>query len=268
MAATGFTCMRNSTSRVPRSVFSSIGGFPSSSEHYNNKKFVGLKAARFSESLKSELWGKQIICPREAAAGQRHFHSSALGKAKAASNSSAETLSSGSVQELYVYEINHLDRASPAYLRLSQKPTNHLGDLVPFSNTLYSGCLQKRLGITAGICVLIQNFPEKQGDRYEAIYSFYFGDYGHISVQGPYLTYEESYLAVTGGSGIFNGVRGQVKLNQLVFPFKLFYTFYLEGIPKLPADLLGEPVPPTPEVEPSPAAKAAEPHATVPNYTY
>ncbi|CAL9749493.1 unnamed protein product [Musa acuminata subsp. burmannicoides] len=171
------------------------------------------------------------------------------------------------VQEMCVYEINELDRNSPAYLRLSQKDVNSLGDLVPFSNKVYSGDLQKRLGITAGLCVLIQHVPERVGDRYEAIYSFYFGEYGHISVQGAYLTYEDTYLAVTGGSGVFAGVRGQVKLRQLVFPFKIFYTFYLEGIPDLPEELLCSPVPPSPEVEPTPAAKAAEPHAALNNYT-
>lgn len=171
------------------------------------------------------------------------------------------------VQELCVYEINERDRGSPAYLRLSQKPVNSLGDLVPFSNKLYTGDLQKRVGITAGLCILIQNKPEKKGDRYEASYSFYFGDYGHLSVQGSYLTYEESYLAVTGGSGIFEGAYGQVKLQQLVFPFKLFYTFYLKGIGELPAELLGKAVPPSPAVEPSPAAKACEPHATIANFT-
>jgi len=38
------------------------------------------------------------------------------------------------VQELSVYEINEKDRGSPAYLRLSQKNVNALGDLFPFSN--------------------------------------------------------------------------------------------------------------------------------------
>lgn len=172
------------------------------------------------------------------------------------------------VQELHVYEINERDRGSPAYLRLSQKPVNSLGDLVPFSNKIYSGDLEKRLGITAGLCVLIQHVPEKKGDRYEAIFSLYFGDYGHISVQGPYLTYEDTYLTVTGGSGIFEGVTGQVKLQQLVFPFKIFYTFYLKGISDLPKELVnGKPVTPSPDVEPSPAAKATEPHATIPNFT-
>ncbi|KAK2663055.1 hypothetical protein Ddye_001629 [Dipteronia dyeriana] len=171
------------------------------------------------------------------------------------------------VQELCVYEINERDRGSPAYLRLSLKFVNSLGDLVPFTNKLYTGDLEKRIGITAGICILVQHKKEKKGDRYEAIYSFYFGEYGHIAVQGPYLTYEDSYLAVTGGSGIFKGVSGEVKLQQLVFPFKIFYTFYLKGINELPEELLGTPVKPTPAVEPTPAAMACHPYATILNYT-
>ncbi|KAK9676149.1 hypothetical protein RND81_11G057900 [Saponaria officinalis] len=171
------------------------------------------------------------------------------------------------VQELYVYEINERDRESPAYLRLSQKQVNSLGDLVPFTNKIYTGDLQKRVGITAGLCILIQNVPEKKGDRYEAIYSFYFGDYGHLSVQGPYLTYEDTCLTVTGGTGVFEGAYGKVKLQQLIFPFKLFYTFYLEGIEDLPEELVVTPVTPSPAVEPSEAAKACEPHAVIPNFT-
>ncbi|CAB4285251.1 unnamed protein product [Prunus armeniaca] len=140
-------------------------------------------------------------------------------------------------QVLHVYEINELNCASPAYLRLT------------------------------GISTLIQNKPEKNGDRYEVAYSFYFGDYGHISAQGAYLTYEDSYLAVTGGSGIFEGVYGQVKLHQLVYhPFKILYTFYLKGIKDLPEQLLGNHVEPSPDVVPTAAAKACEPHATISNF--
>ncbi|KAK1357524.1 Allene-oxide cyclase [Heracleum sosnowskyi] len=181
--------------------------------------------------------------------------------------SSADSQTPAKVQQLCVYEINERDRGSPAYLRLSQKSVNSLGDLVPFSNKIYTGDLQKRVGITAGLCILIQNVPEKKGDRYEATFSFHFGDYGHICVQGQYLTYEDTYLAVTGGSGIFEGVYGQVKLQQLIFPFKLFYTFYLKGIPDLPEELLGAAVAPSPAVEPTAAAKACEAGATILNYT-
>ncbi|XP_076960716.1 allene oxide cyclase, chloroplastic-like [Bidens hawaiensis] len=172
------------------------------------------------------------------------------------------------VHELCVYEINERDRGSPAYLRLGQKPVNSLGDLVPFTNKVYSADLQTRLGITAGICILIKNMPETKSDRYEAIYSFHLGDYGQIAVQGAYVTTEDTYLSVTGGTGVFAGAYGQVKLQQLVFPFKLFYTFYLQGLSAdLPSELLVTPVTPSPAVEASPAAKACEAGATSPNYS-
>ncbi|KAI7748995.1 hypothetical protein M8C21_009901 [Ambrosia artemisiifolia] len=186
---------------------------------------------------------------------------------KSQSNAS-ESSRSTKVHELCVYEINERDRGSPMYLRLGQKPTNSLGDLVPFTNKVYSADLQTRLGITAGICILIKNMPEVKGDRYEAIYSFHLGDYGQISVQGAYVTTEETYLSITGGTGVFAGAYGQVKLQQLVFPFKLFYTFYLQGLAAdLPKELLVTPVPPSPAVEASPAAKGCEAGATSPNYT-
>ncbi|KAL1189655.1 Allene oxide cyclase 3 [Cardamine amara subsp. amara] len=173
------------------------------------------------------------------------------------------------IQELSVYEFNEGDRNSPAILKLGKKPTElGLGDLVPFTNKLYTGDLKKRVGITAGLCVLIQHVPEKNGDRFEANYSFYFGDYGHLSVQGPYLTYEDTFLAVIGGSGIFEGAYGQVKLQQLVYPTKLFYTFYLKGIANdLPVELTGTAVTPSKDVKPTPAAKATEPGATISNFT-
>lgn len=128
--------------------------------------------------------------------------------------------------------------------------------------------MQKRLGISSGICVLIQHVPEKNGDRYEAVYSLYLGKYGHLSIQGPYLTYEDTYLTVTGGSGIFRGAYGQVKLHQIVYPFKIRYTFYLKGIAELPAELTGKPVEPFLGVEASPAAKNLEPEGVIENFTY
>ncbi|KAG7558731.1 Allene oxide cyclase superfamily [Arabidopsis thaliana x Arabidopsis arenosa] len=173
------------------------------------------------------------------------------------------------IQELNVYELNEGDRNSPAVLKLGKKPTELcLGDLVPFTNKLYTGDLKKRVGITAGLCVLIQHVPEKNGDRFEANYSFYFGDYGHLSVQGQYLTYEDTFLAVTGGSGIFEGAYGQVKLRQLVYPTKLFYTFYLKGLANdLPLELTGTAVTPSKDVKPAPEAKATEPSGVISNFT-
>lgn len=175
---------------------------------------------------------------------------------------------SGRIQELSVYELNELDRHSPKILKNAASLTFGLGDLVPFTNKLYTGDLKKRVGITAGLCVVIAHVPEKKGERFEATYSFYFGDYGHLSVQGPYLTYEDSFLAITGGTGIFEGAYGQVKLQQLVYPTKLLYTFYLKGLAgDLPAELTGTPVPPSKDVKPAPEAKTLEPSGVICNFT-
>ncbi|WOH10330.1 hypothetical protein DCAR_0729797 [Daucus carota subsp. sativus] len=242
--------------------FSSPSGAVSGAISTKNVKQLSSTSTRLSVFKKSNSASAGNLSLNLKASAKPSFHCKSL-----ASSQNFSVSDAGKVQELSVYEINERDRGSPAYLRLSQKSVNSLGDLVPFSNKIYTGDLQKRIGITAGLCILIQHVEEKKGDRYEAVYSFYFGDYGHMTVQGQYLTYEDTYLAVTGGSGIFEGVSGQVKLQQLIFPFKLFYTFYLKGIPALPEELLGAAVPPTPAVEPAAAAKACEAGATIANYT-
>ncbi|KAJ8774592.1 hypothetical protein K2173_017038 [Erythroxylum novogranatense] len=245
-----------------KATFSSLKLQTTESQSHKQLGFTHSEAFATTQNQKlSSATNNQTLCSSRRYNSTKAFF---FNKPKTPTESTPKPIK---VQELNVYEINERDRGSPAVLKLSQKQQNSLGDLVPFTNKLYTGDLQRRLGITAGLCVLIQHVPEKKGDRYEAIYSFYFGDYGHISVQGSYLTYQDTYLAVTGGSGIFEGVYGQVKLHQIVFPFKLFYTFYLKGIADLPAELLGTPVPPSPAVEPAPAAKATEPQGTIPNFT-
>ena len=81
------------------------------------------------------------------------------------------------------------------------------------------------------------------------------------------MTFEDSYLAITGGSGIFTGVYGKVKLHQIEFPYKIFYTFYLQGIDSLPEQLTRPHVPPSISVKPSDAAAQCLPGAIAPNFT-
>ncbi|KAI5083408.1 hypothetical protein GOP47_0003151 [Adiantum capillus-veneris] len=180
------------------------------------------------------------------------------------------------VQELTVYEVNQLDRGSPMLLSLSKlatdwynrfriQPLNSLGDLVPFTNKLFDGSLKKRLGITAGIISVMRHYPQNDGLLFEAIYSFYFGDYGHISAKGPYKTHEDTVITVTGGSGIFTGVYGTVQIHNVEYPIVLFYKFQLYGIPKLPKALRWDTVPPAKGVRPS--HTASMPGFALPNFT-
>ncbi|CAN6804450.1 unnamed protein product [Brassica oleracea] len=67
-----------------------------------------------------------------------------------------------------------------------------------------------------------------------------------------YLTYEDTFLAVTaGGTRIFEGVYRQVKLRQPVYPTKLFYSFYLKDLAgDFLAELTRTPVPSSNDVKP------------------
>ncbi|CAN7079594.1 unnamed protein product, partial [Brassica oleracea var. botrytis] len=66
-----------------------------------------------------------------------------------------------------------------------------------------------------------------------------------------YLTYEDTFLAVTaGGTGIFEGAYRQVKLRQPVYPTKLFYSFYLKDLAgDFLAELTRTPVPSSNDVK-------------------
>jgi allene oxide cyclase len=206
---------------------------------------------------------------------------------------------SDKVQTFSVYEINELDRESPAYLGFSifnfnkkitggflgwlknaentLKGAHGIGDLIPFSNKLYDGSLTRRLGITAGLTMVVQDFPGQGSvqdkshklffpDRYEAMYTFYMGDLGHISVQGPFITFQDTLLTVTGGAGLFREAKGVVHLHNIT-PYKLLYTFYLKHIPEIPQCLTAQVVEPNEDVKPVPNAVACKPGSTLPNYT-
>jgi hypothetical protein len=57
---------------------------------------------------------------------------------------------------------------------------------------VYTRNLKRQLRVTQGICVLIENKPEMDSDRYEAIYSFNFEDYDHMAVRGEnYIILQE-----------------------------------------------------------------------------
>lgn len=161
-------------------------------------------------------------------------------------------------QVLAVYEINEKDRRSPAYLRLTPHttvPVPCIGDLVPYSNKVYGPSGKDYLGLSAGLCTVIEH-KEDGGDRYETTYTHYLGGYGQLSGMGPYYTNEDSEMVVTGGTGIFKGARGIVKIQNLDGPLKLLYTYYITGIQRLPADLTIDVVPLEDLPQPSPVATA------------
>lgn len=143
---------------------------------------------------------------------------------------------------------------------------------------IYDSSLRVRLGVTAGLMTLVKAYPGKGQrhqtkhdlffpDRYEAMYTFYMGDMGHLSAQGQFCTFEDTLLTITGGAGLFREARGVIHLHNLT-PVKIFYEFHVRGIPELPSVLTSSsPVPPSQHVQPCREAAMCKPGFTLPNYS-
>lgn len=86
------------------------------------------------------------------------------------------------------------------------KPDN-AGDLLTFANPIYDAANTKKIGSDQGFCIRVT-----VGRSYECFWTLLLAD-GQITVEGPYLDAGDSVLAVTGGTGRFLGVRGEMKLH-------------------------------------------------------
>ena len=88
-----------------------------------------------------------------------------------------------------------------------QRPRN-VGDILTFANEIYDQDNKKLLGHDNGWCVRMV-VGESWLCRWTLIV-----DKGQITVTGPYYDNRESVLSVTGGTGDYDSVQGQMKLRQ------------------------------------------------------
>ena len=87
-------------------------------------------------------------------------------------------------------------------------PTGKLvGDLDTFSNPLYDARDKKQVGIDNGNCI-----RTVVGVLYECNWTIILSG-GQISVEGPSYDNADSWLSITGGTGIYKHVSGQMKLH-------------------------------------------------------
>ncbi|MQL81684.1 hypothetical protein Taro_014138 [Colocasia esculenta] len=173
----------------------------------------------------------------------------------------------GKVQELCMYKMYERNRESPAHLRLNQKQVeNALGDLVPFTNKIFHENLKKQLGITAGLCVLIEHIPEKNGGDYTASTSATTGTSQCMAPTSPTRTSTSPSLAASGSSPVPTA-RQSCSSSSSPSRSSTPFTCRESQTSLLTAELLGAPMPPSPTVEPTPEATACEPHHTIKNFT-
>lgn len=81
------------------------------------------------------------------------------------------------------------------------------GDLLTFDNEVYDEADIKMVGSVHGWCIRVV-----AGKSWECFWTL-FHDAGQITVEGPFFDAGDSTVAVTGGTGKFAGVRGEMLLH-------------------------------------------------------
>jgi allene oxide cyclase len=81
------------------------------------------------------------------------------------------------------------------------------GDILTFANPIYDAKNEKQLGTNNGWCM--RTVP---GKAWECFWTLSLEE-GQVMVEGPFLDGEDSLLAVTGGTGKYASVRGEMKLH-------------------------------------------------------
>jgi len=82
-----------------------------------------------------------------------------------------------------------------------------IGDTLVFANDVYDEADQNKLGSDNGWCI-----RTAVGKAWECYWTLLLAD-GQITVDGPFLDAGDSMLAITGGTGAYAGVRGDMKLH-------------------------------------------------------
>jgi len=82
-----------------------------------------------------------------------------------------------------------------------------VGDILTFANEVFDEADAKRIGTDNGWCV-----RTAVGKALECFWTLTL-DQGQITVAGPFYDAGDSMLAVTGGTGAYAGVRGEMKLH-------------------------------------------------------
>lgn len=83
------------------------------------------------------------------------------------------------------------------------------GDLLTFHNPVFDDDNEHRVGRDQGDCIRI----DPVGGTWECRWITWIDGRGSITVEGPFFDASDSVLAVTGGTGGFRNVRGQMRLH-------------------------------------------------------
>src|SRR6476620_9147486 len=83
---------------------------------------------------------------------------------------------------------------------------DHAGNILTFANKVFNAADTKKVGTDQGSCTRIV-----VGKSFECMWTTFLKK-GQITVEGPFYDTSNSVLAITGGTGAYKDVRGQMKL--------------------------------------------------------
>jgi allene oxide cyclase len=106
------------------------------------------------------------------------------------------------IESLHVIEHATTD----ATAHIAAKPDNR-GDVLTFTNEVFDAANKTRVGADQGFCIRVA-----VGKAFECLWTLSLAG-GQITVEGPFLDAGDSVVAVTGGTGKYAGVRGEMKLH-------------------------------------------------------
>jgi allene oxide cyclase len=101
-----------------------------------------------------------------------------------------------------------VERATTDKVTLAGPNKDNVGDILTFANEIYDQDNKKLLGHDNGWCVRMV-----VGESWQCRWTLIL-DKGQITVSGPFYDNRESVLSVTGGTGDYDSVQGQMKLRQ------------------------------------------------------
>jgi hypothetical protein len=81
------------------------------------------------------------------------------------------------------------------------------GDLLTFANPVFDAGNKTQLGTDQGYCIRVV-----VGKSYECFWTLLLKD-GQITAEGPFYDDKDSVMAVTGGTGKYDGAKGALKLH-------------------------------------------------------
>jgi hypothetical protein len=93
-----------------------------------------------------------------------------------------------------------------ATAHIAAKPDNR-GDVLTFTNDVFDAANKTKVGADQGFCIRVA-----VGKAYECLWTLSLAG-GQITVEGPFLDAGDSTVAVTGGTGKYADVRGEMKLH-------------------------------------------------------